>query len=154
MTQIVHLGPQNLAEMDGLLHLFGEVFGDEPNYTARKPGAGYLQSLLASESFIALAAMQGEHIVGGLAAYELRKFEQERSELYIYDLAVRAECRRTGIATGLIEALQRIAAARGAYVILVQSDMQAEDAAAIALYSKLGVREEVLHFDIAVPPAA
>jgi hypothetical protein len=35
----------------------------------------------------------------------------------------------------------------GAYVIFVQADL--EDGPAIALYSKLGIREDVLHFDIA-----
>jgi aminoglycoside 3-N-acetyltransferase I len=35
-------------------------------------------------------------------------------------------------------------------VIFVQADMGIEDQPAIALYSKLGKREEVLHFDIAV----
>lgn len=38
--------------------------------------------------------------------------------------------------------------ARAAYVIFVQADVG--DEPAIALYTKLGVREEVLHFDIAV----
>ena len=41
-----------------------------------------------------------------------------------------------------------MAAARSAYVIFVQADMG--DAPAIALYSKLGIREDVLHFDIAI----
>jgi hypothetical protein len=40
-------------------------------------------------------------------------------------------------------------ARRGAYVIFVQADVA--DAPAIALYTKLGAREDVLHFDIAVP---
>jgi len=48
----------------------------------------------------------------------------------------------------LIQELQKIAAARSAYVIFVQADIG--DEPAIALYTKLGVREEVLHFDIAV----
>jgi len=38
--------------------------------------------------------------------------------------------------------------ARAAYVIFVQADT--DDAPAIALYSKLGIREDVLHFDIAI----
>ncbi|HLQ91229.1 MAG TPA: AAC(3)-I family aminoglycoside 3-N-acetyltransferase, partial [Xanthobacteraceae bacterium] len=42
----------------------------------------------------------------------------------------------------------KIAAARGAYVIYVQAD--SGDAPAIALYSKLGAREDVFHFDIIV----
>ncbi|HRN85404.1 MAG TPA: GNAT family N-acetyltransferase, partial [Hyphomicrobium sp.] len=85
----------------------------------------------------------------GLAAYELRKFEQERSEFYIYDLAVAETHRRQGIATALIGRLTEIAAENGGYVVFVQADRG--DDAAIALYSKLGTREDVLHFDIAVP---
>src|SRR3954470_1561078 len=84
----------------------------------------------------------------GLAAYELNKFEQQRSEIYIYDLAVAEDHRRQGIATALIEELKTIAASRGAYVIYVQADLG--DEPAIALYTKLGVREDVLHFDIPV----
>ncbi|MEN8160361.1 MAG: GNAT family N-acetyltransferase, partial [Myxococcota bacterium] len=98
--------------------------------------------------FIALAAVKGGEVAGGPAAYELRKFEQERSEVYIYDLAVAAAQRREGIATALILALKEIAAGRGAYVLFVQAD--AGDAPAVALYTKLGIREDVLHFDIAV----
>jgi aminoglycoside 3-N-acetyltransferase I len=84
--------------------------------------------------------------VGGLAAYELEKFERARSEVYIYDLAVREGDRRKGVATGLIRALGRIAKERGAYVMFVQADRV--DAPAIRLYESLGTREEVLHFDI------
>src|SRR3546814_4191929 len=80
-------------------------------------------------------------VVGGLAAYELQKFEQARSEFYIYDLAVAADHRRRGIATALLEQLKQIAAIRGAYVVFVQADR--DDAPAIALYSKLGTREDV-----------
>jgi aminoglycoside 3-N-acetyltransferase I len=105
--------------------------------------------LLGSDYFIALAALKNGLVVGGIAAYELHKFEQERSEIYIYDLAVAAAHRREGIATALIQELKNIAVARGAYVIFVQADIG--DAPAIELYTKLGAREEVLHFDIAVP---
>jgi aminoglycoside 3-N-acetyltransferase I len=134
--------------MQGLLAAFGEAFDDADTYGGNPPGAGYLGQVLASYYFIALAALKDGAVVGGLAAYELKKFEQERSEVYIYDLAVAAAHRRQGIATALIRELKTLAAARGAYVIFVQADLG--DAAAIALYSKLGVREDVLHFDIAV----
>jgi aminoglycoside 3-N-acetyltransferase I len=56
--------------------------------------------------------------------------------------------RRQGIATALILELKKIAAARGAYVIFVQADLDNEPA--IALYTRLGAREDVLHFDIGV----
>ena len=55
---------------------------------------------------------------------------------------------RQGVATALIGVVQRIATGIGAYVIFVQADPG--DDPAIALYDKLGTREEVLHFDI--PP--
>jgi aminoglycoside 3-N-acetyltransferase I len=138
------------ALMEGLLTTFGEAFDDVETYSAHRPSEGYLRQLLGSDSFIALAAVKHGTVVGGLTAYELKKFEQERSELYIYDLAVAAEHRRVGIATMLIEQLKAIAAERRAYVIFVQADTSAEDEPAIALYAKLGRREEVLHFDIAV----
>lgn len=145
---IRQLAPDDVTSMEALLTAFGEAFEDAATYSGNRPDAAYLQRLLGSDSFIALTASIDNTVVGGLAAYELRKFEQQRSEIYIYDLAVAAAYRRKGIATALIAELKTIAAARGAYVIFVQAD--AGDEPAIALYSKLGVRENVLHFDIAV----
>ena len=130
--------------------MFGDAFADVETYNSARPSAAYLQRLLSSDTFIAVAASKGGTVVGGLAAYELRKFEQERSEIYIYDLAVASEYRRKRIATTLIREVQAIAAERGAYVIYVQADKS--DPPAIALYTKLGVREDVLHFDI--PPSS
>ena len=46
----------------------------------------------------------------------------------------------------MIEQLRVLAATRGIYVIFVQAD--GGDDPAISLYTKLGVRAEVLHFDI------
>lgn len=142
------LGPSDVADLQRLLDVFGAAFDDAQTYGSQRPTASYLQQLLAGDSFIALAAFDGDVIVGGLAAYELRKFEQARSEIYIYDLAVADTHRRKGIATALIEALKPIAAARNAYVIFVQADYG--DDPAVALYTKLGVREDVMHFDISV----
>lgn len=138
--------------MNDLLSTFGEVFDEMDTYTEKRPRADYINRLLDSDTFVALVALDGQRVVGGLAAYELIKFEQERSEFYIYDLAITLSYRRKGIATALIEKLKTIAAARGAYVIFVQADTDIEDQPAIALYTKLGIREEVLHFDIAVNP--
>jgi aminoglycoside 3-N-acetyltransferase I len=145
---IRQLGPDDVVLMEALLATFGEAFQEAATYSGNRPSADYLQQLLDSDYFIALAALQDGEVLGGLAAYELRKFEQPRSEIYIYDLAVAAAHRRQGIATALIRELKRIAAARRAYVIFVQADTG--DEPAVALYSKLGTREAVLHFDIAV----
>ena len=129
-----------------LLAVFGEAFDDMAAYQGAVPPDGYLESFLADQRCITVVAMDDDAVIGGLVAYELLKFERERKEIYIYDLAVEAAHRRRGIATGLIVTLKAIARARGAYVIYVQADRG--DDAAIALYEKLGVREDVLHFDI------
>jgi aminoglycoside 3-N-acetyltransferase I len=145
---IAKLSPDDLPLMDSLLSMFSAAFDDAENYDAKRPDAAYLRKLLGSDNFIALTASKDGAVVGGLAAYELIKFEQARSEIYIYDLAVDEAHRREGIATALIEELKRIATARGAYVIYVQADYG--DDPAIALYTKLGAREDVMHFDIPV----
>ena len=150
---IHHLTPNDVPLFEALLTTFGEAFNEVDTYTANRPSEGYLRRLLGDDTFIALAAVKSGEVVGGIAAYELRKFEQERSEIYIYDLAVASAHRRQGIATALIEKLQKIAAGRGAYVIFVQADTGIEDEPAIALYTKLGRREDVLHFDIPVESA-
>ncbi len=148
--EIRQLKPFELELMHAFLAMFGEAFDERFTYTAHPPRAEYLQQLLAGDYFIALAALDGDEVVGGIAAYELKKFEQERSEIYIYDLAVSSSHRRQGIATALIQELKRVAVRRGAFVIFVQADTGVEDQPAIALYEKLGHREEVLHFDISL----
>lgn len=144
------LTASDLPAFDALLRTFGEAFDDLDRYTSRRPSDSYLRQLLLSQSFIALAAVEHGDVIGGLAAYALQKFEQECSEIYIYDLAVAAPHRRKGVATALIQSLRRIAVERGATVIFVQADTDEDDQPAIALYSKLGTREDVLHFDIAI----
>ncbi len=142
------LGSSDIGLMRDLLRMFGRAFEDMPTYTAAQPDDAYLARLLDSDTFIAVAALQGEVVVGGLAAYVLPKFERVRSEVYLYDLAVADTHRRRGIATALISELRRIAAARGAAGGVVQADNG--DVRAVARFSKLGPRGAVRHFDIEV----
>jgi aminoglycoside 3-N-acetyltransferase I len=146
ITSTRALNSSDIAEFRSLLALFGSAFDDRDTYLSAPPDDDYLRRLLASDTFIAVAAFDGRTLIGGIAAYVLPKFEQARSEIYIYDLAVHEQHRRKGVATLLIEKLKRLAAERGAYVIYVQADYG--DDAAIALYTKLGTREDVMHFDI------
>jgi aminoglycoside 3-N-acetyltransferase I len=146
-AKIRQLCPGDTALARGLLSVFGVAFEDRDTYD---PGASrdvYLEKLLARDYFIALVAQVDGEVVGGLAAYEMAKLEQERSEIYIYDLAVLESHRRRHIATLLIDTVRRIAVDRGAWVVFVQADHG--DDPAIALYTSLGTREDVLHFDIA-----
>jgi aminoglycoside 3-N-acetyltransferase I len=145
---IRRLGPGDALLLTRLNRMFSEAFEDAETYGARPPGEAYVETLLGKPHIVVLAATAGEEVIGGLVAYELEKFEQARSEIYIYDLAVDAAWRRRGLATALIARTQDIAAERGAWVVFVQADYS--DPPAVALYEKLGRREEVLHFDIPV----
>src|SRR3954453_3672009 len=102
------LTPTDVPLLRQLNAVFGEAFAERETYTAEPPSDAYLEGLLAKEHVIALAALAGEEVLGGLVAYELDKFERARRELYIYDLAVGGEHRRQGIPTALIEHLREI----------------------------------------------
>lgn len=144
-----YLVPSDVSLLKDLLAVFGVAFADPVAYESAVPTDAYLHALLSKPHVIALVATSDGQVVGGLVAYELDKFEQDRREIYIYDLAVLEAHRRRGVATGLINELKRLGAERRAYVIYVQADPQ--DDPAIRLYESLGTREDVHHFDIAVP---
>ena len=146
------LTSSDLAYLRALNELFAQAFGDSESYAHNPPHDGYLASVLAKEHVIVIVALVEGSVAGGLVAYELDKLERARREVYIYDLAVAAQHRRKGIATSLIGCLREIAARRAAWVVYVQADYG--DEPAIALYESLGVREDVMHFDIPVtrPP--
>ena len=146
--RICRLGSADVALLRALNEVFGEALGEYENYTEAPPTDAYLSGLLTKEHIVVLVAVVAERVVGGLVAYELEKSERQRCEFYIYDLAVTSGYRRQGIATALIDRLREIAVQRAAWVIYVQADYG--DDAAVAVYEKLGIREDVMHFDIPV----
>ena len=146
--QFIRLSEVNIDMLRQMIHLFGEVFEEPETYLSEKTSSSYLEGLLRKQHIIFLAALDENKIIGGLAAYVLDKFEQERSEVYIYDLAVHSDYRRQGIATTLINLLKNTVSSTNAWVIYVQADKT--DEPAILLYESLGEREDVFHFDIPV----
>ncbi|WP_439568437.1 AAC(3)-I family aminoglycoside N-acetyltransferase [Sphingopyxis sp.] len=144
------LGTADVAAMRALNGVYAAAFDDPVTYRTDQPDDGWLSRQLARNSVILLVAELNGKVVGGLTAYDLPKLEAARSEIYVYDLAVDAAYRRRGVATALIAEVQHIAAETGAWAVFVQADYG--DDPAIALYTGLGVREDVLHFDL--PPLA
>jgi aminoglycoside 3-N-acetyltransferase I len=125
-------------------------FDDPESFDENPPGDDWAVRWLANPNHIALIAESSGEPVGALAAYVLPKFEQARSEIYIYDLAVVGRARRQHVATGLIDHLRAIARDIGAWMIFVQADIVPEDEPARALYRTLACEEiTALHFDIA-----
>jgi aminoglycoside 3-N-acetyltransferase I len=140
----------DISSFKNLLRLFGEVFEEPEIYQSAVPHDDYLTAFLNDKEHIVLIAeSEKAEIVGGLVAYELKKFEQVRSEVFVYDLAVSESHRRRGIATNLFDTLKRIAQHRGAYEIFVQAEKG--DDVAISLYRSLTESElEAHHFEINV----
>lgn len=150
MSETRRLVPGDVAGFRAMNALFAEVFEDPDSYAAAPPDAGWAAEWLANPNHIALLAEAGGEVIGALAGYVLPKFEQARSEIYIYDLAVLESARRQGAATALIDALRAIAREVGAWTIFVQADIVPEDEPARRLYRKLACEEiTALHFDIA-----
>lgn len=131
--------------------VFAAGFEDPDNYPDTAPGDDWAARWLANPDHVALLAeAEDGAALGALAAYVLPKFEQARSEIYIYDLAVIEAARRQGVATALIDHLRAIGRDIGAWTIFVQADILPEDEPARALYRKLACEEiTALHFDIA-----
>jgi len=149
MRQVRHLSAHDVPAMRRLSAMFAGAFEDSQSSESQPPSDAYLREFLSRRDAIVLAASdETGAVTGGLVAYVLVKFEQERSEIYIYDLAVAETHRRLGIGTRLVEELRRVAKEIGAYVIYVQADPP--DAPAVAFYESLGTREDVYHFDIPV----
>ncbi|WP_330999975.1 AAC(3)-I family aminoglycoside N-acetyltransferase [Sphingomonas sp. IC-11] len=142
------LGPADAGAMRRLNALFHAAFDGAADYVDAPPDSAYLAVQLAKPHVFVLVAEQDGTVIGGLVAYLLDKLEQARAEAYIYDLAVAESHRRTGVATALIHALSPMVREAGAHVMFVQADYG--DDPAVALYTKLGTREDVMHFDIAV----
>ncbi|WP_194953779.1 AAC(3)-I family aminoglycoside N-acetyltransferase [Sphingopyxis solisilvae] len=145
---VQRLTPGDIQAVRDLNALYADAFADHETYRRDHPDDAWLARQLAKEAIILLVARINGRIVGGLTAYELPKFEAARSEIYLYDLAVAESVRRRGVATTLIAELQHIAVETGAWAVFVQADYG--DDPAVALYTKLGVREDVMHFDL--PP--
>lgn len=139
------LTPGDAFLLQAIQLLLDEAFEES---ISAKPASDldHLESMLAKDSFLAIAAIHGDEVVGAIVAYEIPRLERNASEIYLYDLAVSSSFRRQGIATAMIRELQRIAAQRQVRTIFVQAHL--EDEPAIALYSKLGKRQDAAHFDI------
>jgi len=81
-----------------LTELFSRVFDERQE----RVDARQLNKLLSKSSFYALVVHQNDRLVGGLTAYEIESYQKERSELFVYDIAILEEYRQRGIGRKLM----------------------------------------------------
>lgn len=126
------LTPSDRELARSLFTLIAKVFEEEPAPLSD----GYLEHLLQRDEFWAVAAFVGDELVGGITAHLLPMTRAEASELFIYDLAVRADWQRHGIGRYLVTAVREQAAVQDIQTVFVPADN--DDVHALDFYQALG----------------
>ena len=80
---VERLGVSQVPAMRDALRMFAEAFDEEETFFSAPPSDEHLRRLLSDPRFVLLAARIDGKVVGALSAYELVKYERERSEFYI-----------------------------------------------------------------------
>ena len=147
MTQsnirITQLSDNDLDTFKELVDLFKVVFEHEDRFI---PEENYLRKLLARKDFVVYVVHIDNRLIGGLTAYELRKYYSEESEFFIYDIAIRPEHQRKGLGRKLISAIKNHGNNVGIKEIFVAAD--ADDKQAVDFYHTTGAQaEKVVHFN-------
>lgn len=146
--QIRPLTREDVVIFQQLIRLFNEVF-EEGRTTIR--GKVGLQTVLEKSSFIALAAFAGQEVIGGLTAYELPGYYSDSSEIFIYDLAVKAAFQRLGVGKRLLAYLADDCRKKGIAQFFVLA--HEEDEHAVRFYQATGGQsEKVVNFVYSVDP--
>ena len=83
------LAADDVPMLEAMSTMFGAAFGEPETYTRAPPSAGYLRRLLGRDHVLALAALDGDAVVGALLSgiFILRS---ERVEVEGWAAAMRA----------------------------------------------------------------
>ena len=132
LVNTLRLTPAHVAQAQALFRVMAKVF-EEPREELTDD---YVAGLLRRADFWAIAAIEGNVVVGGATAHTLPMTRFQGSELFLYDIAVLADHRRRGIGRRLVQHLRDAAAAEGIGVVFVPAEN--EDDHAIDFYRALG----------------
>jgi aminoglycoside 3-N-acetyltransferase I len=139
--EIKRLTEEDLSTFKSLIDLFNLVFEEEPKIRTE----AHLLKLLGRNDFIAIAAISENEVVGGLTAYELPMVYSDYSEIFLYDLAVKAEYQRMGIGKKLLQSLKEYCIKNEIIEFFVLA--HEEDEHAIEFYRATGGKsEKVVNF--------
>lgn len=137
---------ENVSLFEKLILLFKEVFETE---TIQSFDEDHLNNLLQNPTFIVYVVSYNDEIVGGLTAYELPMYYLNKSELFIYDIAVKKEFQRKGLGKQLLAAITVYCKENHIENMFVSANE--EDEHALDFYrSTGGLAEKVVHFNYSV----
>lgn len=139
--EIRKLTSKDISAFKTLLLLFNYTFEEERDLSA----AEHLSALLNNRQFVVLAACSGEEILGGLTAYELPMYYGNKTEIFLYDMAIHPDHQRKGIGKQLLEFLKEYCAKNKISTFFVLA--HEEDVHALEFYRATGgQREQVANF--------
>jgi aminoglycoside 3-N-acetyltransferase I len=139
--KIKQLTKEDLSTFNSLIDMFNLVFEEEPKIRTE----AHLLKLLGRNDFIAITAISENEVVGGLTAYELPMIYSDYSEIFLNDLAVKAEYQRIGVGKKLIQSLKEYCIKNGIKEFFVLA--HEEDEHAIEFYRATGGKsEKVVNF--------
>lgn len=131
------LGPGDEGIAREMFETMAAVFGEDDGDDEGAPvDEAYVRELLARPDFWAVAALDGAAVVGGITAHALPMTRSRSTELFIYDLAVRADRQRQGIGRALVGGLLALGEAAGIGTAFVPADD--EDTHALEFYRAVG----------------
>ena len=141
--KIRRLGKSDVGIFKEMIQLFQEVFEEEKQTKIEEL---YLEKLLEKPGFMVYCAISNGEVVGGLTAYELPMYYSKHSEIFIYDIAIKAEFQRKGVGRKLLSSLQVYGKKNNIEVIFVA--VNEEDKHALDFYHSTGGKaEKVVHFN-------
>ena len=140
--EVKKLTQEDVSVFKLLIQLFNIVFEEDESAMSSETN---LFKLLSNNHFVAMAAFYQNEIAGGLTAYELPMYSSDRSEIFLYDLAVKPEYQRRGIGKRLIHHLNDYCFKNGINEFFVLA--HEEDVHAVEFYRSTGGKsEKVVNF--------
>src|SRR5947209_818889 len=118
IIRTARLRSSDAGQAKRLFALMADVFDEERDELSDP----FVERLLSRPEFWAIAACSGDELVGGLTAHTLPMTRSESFEIFIYDIAVRADHQRRGIGRHLMSQLRAEAAALGIHDVFVPVD--------------------------------